>query len=145
MQLNPQQKAINLSQRVLLFLAGVDGLRGLFHTFFLNWAALNIAQIDGHPDALLLLGVFGNSNFLTAGLFLLIALKAKELSGYVLGIIPLAYALGILGIRLNGVSMQSEFSGKYMMLAYLGLCTLTFLYFLYSKQPKFRTGKADQS
>ncbi len=106
------------------------------HTFVLTWAAENIAQIAPHPDALMLLGVFGNSNLLTGALFLLVAFKAREIAGYILGIIPVAYFVGIVGIRLNGVSMQSEFTGKYMMLVYFVVCIVTFVYFVVAKRQK---------
>ena len=43
----------------------------------------------------------------------------------VLGVVDL-----VRGIRLNGVSMQSEFNGKYMMLVYLLVCIVTFVYFI---------------
>lgn len=102
---------------------------------------MNVARIDAHPDALMLLGVFGNSNFLTAGIFLLVAWKAKELSGYVLGIIPLAYLTGIIGIRLNGVTMQSEFNGQYGMLIYFAVCVVTFVYFVWVRRPKMNPGR----
>ncbi|MFP4508541.1 MAG: hypothetical protein ACLFNQ_00280 [Spirochaetaceae bacterium] len=130
MDKSTQERAIGVSRNVLFVLAGVDLIRGIAHTFLLNWAAMNVARIEPHPDALMLRGVFGNSNFLTAGVFLLVAWKAKELAGYVLGIIPLAYFVGITGIRLNGVSMQSEFNGQYMMMIYFAVCVVTFLYFI---------------
>jgi hypothetical protein len=119
---------VKVSQRLLFILAGLDIIRGIFHTYLLTWAASEVARIDPHPDAIFLLGVFGNSNFLTGALFFLIAWKAKELAQYVVGLIPLAYAIGILGIRLNGVSMQSEFNGQYMMFIYMGVCILTWVY-----------------
>ncbi|TVQ24473.1 MAG: hypothetical protein EA383_11125 [Spirochaetaceae bacterium] len=130
MRMTGNAQAVAVSRNVLFVLAAVDLIRAIMHTFFLNWAALNVARIDPHPDALMLLGVFGNSNFLTAGVFALIAWKARDLAGYVLGIIPVAYGLGILGIRLNGVSMQSDFNGQYMMMVYFAVCIITFLYFI---------------
>lgn len=119
---------ITFTRGVLFFLAAVDLIRGFFHTYLLTWAAAEVARIDPNPDALFLLGVFGNSNFLTGGIFFLIAWKAKELAQYVVGIIPLAYGLGIAGIRLNGISMESEFNGQYMMYLYFGICILSFIY-----------------
>ncbi len=129
-------RAVAVSRNVLVVLAAVDLIRGIAHTFLLNWAALNVARIDPHPDALMLLGVFGNSNFLTAGVFALIAWKAENLAGYVLGIIPVAYGLGTTGIRLNGVSMQSEFNGQYMMMVYFAVCIVTFLYYIRAQRPR---------
>ncbi len=128
------ERAVRVSRNVLFVLAGVDLVRGIAHTFLLNWAAMNVARIDAHPDALMLLGVFGNSNFLTAGVFLLVAWKAKELAGYVLGIIPLAYFAGVVGIRLNGVTMQSEFNGQYGMMIYFAVCVVTFVHFVWARR-----------
>lgn len=141
MQKSGLERATRISRNVLFVLAGVDLVRGIAHTFLLNWAAINVARIDAHPDALMLLGVFGNSNFLTAGVFLLIAWKAKELSGYVLGIIPLAYGTGIVGIRLNGVTMQSEFNGQYMMMIYFAVCVVTFVYFVWVRRQQLNPGR----
>lgn len=123
-----------VARNVLLVLGVVDLVRGIMHTFVLTWAAANMARIDSNPDALMLLGIFGNSNLLTGALYLLVASRAREIAGYILGIIPLAYAVGIVGIRLNGVSMQSEFNGKYMMLVYLLVCTVTFGYFIVGRR-----------
>ena len=129
-------RPVTVARTVLLVLGVVDLVRGIMHTFVLTWAAANIAQIAPHPDALMLLGVFGNSNLLTGALFLLVAFKAREIAGYILGIIPVAYFVGIVGIRLNGVSMQSEFTGKYMMLVYFVVCIVTFVYFVVAGRRK---------
>ena len=129
-------RPVTVARTVLLVLGVVDVVRGVMHTFVLTWAAENIAQIAPHPDALMLLGLFGNSNLLTGALFLLVAFKAREIAGYILGIIPVAYFVGIVGIRLNGVSMQSEFTGKYMMLVYFVVCIVTFVYFVVAGRRK---------
>ena len=128
--LNDSSRPVRVARTVLLVLGVVDLVRGIMHTFVLTWAAENIARIAPHPDALMLLGVFGNSNLLTGALYLFVAVKAREIAGYILGIIPVAYLVGIEGIRLNGVSMQSEFNGKYMMLVYFVVCIVTFVYFV---------------
>ena len=127
-----------VARNVLLVLGVVDLVRGIMHTFVLTWAADNIARIEPNPDALMLLGVFGNSNLLTGALFLLVAFRAREIAGYILGIIPVAYFVGIVGIRLNGVSMQSEFNGKYMMLVYFLVCIVTFVYFIVARRREGR-------
>lgn len=134
-------RPVAVARTVLLVLGVVDLVRGIMHTFVLGWAAANIARIDPHPDALMLLGVFGNSNLLTGALYLLVAFKAREIAGYVLGIIPAAYLIGIAGIRLNGVSMQSDFNGKYMMLVYFLVCIVTFVYFIAARR---REGSRDR-
>ncbi len=124
---------IRVAQVTLGILGVVDIARGLAHTYWLRYSAETIAQMDPHPDALLLLGVFGNSNFLTAGLFLLIVWQAPRLAGWVLGLIPAAIVIGAIGIRLNDVTMQSAFNGQYMMRVYLSVCVLVFAYWLVSE------------
>ncbi len=127
-------RPVAMARTVLIVLGFVDLVRGVMHTFVLGWAAENIARIAPHPDALMLLGIFGNSNLLTGALYLLVAFRAREIAGYILGIIPVAYFVGIVGIRLNGVSMQSEFNGKYMMLVYFVVCIVTFVYFVVARR-----------
>jgi hypothetical protein len=110
---------------VLLVLGFVDLLRGVLHTFFGNWAAQTFAKLDltvARADQLTLLGLFGVSNFLTGTLYILISRKAKGLSNYVLLIIPCAYAIGMVGIRISGVRSHAAFYGKYFMLAYFVVC-----------------------
>lgn len=122
-----------LPSTVLFFIAVLDVTRGFMHTFLLTWSATNIAKLNmatGSGDQVFLLGVFGISNFLTGFLYLLINRKARELSPYMLIIIPIAYLLGIVGIKISKVHMQSAFEGKYFMMVYLGICIITFIVFL---------------
>jgi hypothetical protein len=117
-----------LPATVLFFIGGLDVLRGFMHTFLLTWSATNIAKLDmttGSGDQVFLLGVFGISNFLTGFIYFLISRKARELSPYVLIIIPLTYLLGLIGIRSGNVHGQSAFEGQTFMLAYLGVCIIT--------------------
>jgi len=121
--------------RVLLVMLGVmDIIRGLMHTYFVRYAAANIAKMEAHPDALFVMGAFGCSNFLTAFIFFLIAWKAKELSGYILALIPLAYLVGGVGMKVSQLSRQSEFNGKYMMTVYLLSCVVVSALFFLSKR-----------
>jgi hypothetical protein len=131
-----------LSATVLFFIGGLDVLRGFMHTFLLTWSATNIAKLDmtaGSGDQVFLLGVFGISNFLTGFIYLLISRKARELSPYMLIIIPLTYLLGLIGIWSGKVHGQADFEGKYFMLAYLGICILTFMSFQLQKVTQSRT------
>lgn len=126
-----------LPATVLFFIGGLDVLRGLMHTFLLTWSATNIAQLNmtvGSGDQVFLLGVFGISNFLTGFIYFLISRKARELSPYVLILIPLTYLLGVIGIWSGGVHGQSAFEGQYFMLVYLGICIVTFLVFQFQKR-----------
>ncbi len=122
-----------LPSTVLFFLAILDVIRGFMHTFLLRWSAVHVAgfePVTTPPDQFFLLGVFGISNFLTGFLFFLISRRAREISPYVLIIIPLTYLLGIAGIKIAGVHMQAAFGGQYFMFVYLALCVITFIVFL---------------
>jgi hypothetical protein len=122
----------------VLFIIGlVDILRGFLHTFALTWAASTFAKLDlvnGPSDQIFLLGVFGISNLLTGFIYLLISRKARELSPYVLIIIPLTYLLGLIGIWSGGVFAQAEFLGKYFLFVYFGVCIVTFITFVIQKR-----------
>ena len=118
---------------VLFFIGGLDVLRGFMHTFLLRWSAVNFAGFDlavTPADQVFLLGVFGISNYLTGFLYFMISRKARTLSPYVLIIIPLTYLLGLVCIRVANVHPQAPFEGKYFMLAYFGVCIITFIIFL---------------
>ena len=118
---------------VVLFCAGVmDLIRGFMHTFLLTWSAANFAKFDmatAPMDQIFLLGVFGISNFLTGIIYILISRKARELSPYVLIIIPLSYLFGLIGIRSGGVHGQAAYEGRYFMIVYLCVCLATFIAF----------------
>ncbi len=92
-----------LASSVLLILGLLDLLRGALHTFFIDWAVTTFAHLDlsaAAQDQLMLLGAFGISNLLTGSIFILVSLKAKPLSEYVLLMIVGAYALGAAGLKL---------------------------------------------
>jgi hypothetical protein len=126
--LNPARYA--LPSTVLFILGLVDLLRGVLHTFFANWAVRTFAKLDlsvARQDQLTLLGAFGISNLLTGVIFILISIEAAPLSEYVLLTIPCAYVVGVIGMRTSGVKAQSAFYGRYFMIAYLGVCLVTFV------------------
>ena len=126
--------ALKLNVVVLFLLGLVDLVRGFTHTFRVHHAAIHLAQIEPHPDAMVLMVAFGISNFLTGALFILIALKAKEIAPIVLLVIPIAYFVGGLGMNYSGVSMQSPFIGQHMMKVYLTLSLVSsLLYFICAK------------
>lgn len=129
-------RALNLNALFLLIIACLDVVRGFMHTFLNGFASEHIAMIDAHPDALFLLGVFGISNFVTAMIYFVIYKKAKQIAPYVLLAIFFGYLLGIIGIRTDGLRMQSAFNGQYMMFVYLAF-TLIFpsIFFLSKNQP----------
>ena len=125
-----------LPSTVLFFIGGLDVLRGFMHTFLLTWSATNIAKLNmaiESSDQVFLLGVFGISNFLTGFIYFLVSKKARELSPYVLIIIPLTYLVGLIGIWSGNVHGQAAFEGKYFMLVYFSICIITFVTFQFQK------------
>jgi len=128
-----------LPSSVLFFIGCLDVLRGFMHTFLLTWSAANFAGFDMatvSKDQVFLLGVFGISNFLTGFIYFVISRKARELSPYILVIIPFTYLLGLIGIWSGGVHGQAAFEGQYFMFVYFGICILTFVTFLLQKTSK---------
>ncbi|MHA1105902.1 MAG: hypothetical protein ACTSPN_09330, partial [Promethearchaeota archaeon] len=66
---------------IMVGLGCIDLFRAFMHTFMLEYAALNIFVIDlsgGVDNQILLLGVFGISNYITGIMFILIGLKARH-------------------------------------------------------------------
>ena len=122
-----------LPATVLFVLGIVDLIRGFMHTFLLRWSGVHIAGFDPvttPSDQFFMLGAFGISNVLTGFLYLLISRRARELSPYVLAIIPATYLLGMIGISVAGVHGQAAFGGKYFMMAYFAVCAITVAVFL---------------
>lgn len=125
-----------LPSKILLFLGFVDLVRGFLHTFSVNWSATTFAGLNlsvSPSDQLVLLGAFGISNLLTGFIYILISRKAKKLSPYTLGLIPLAYFVGYIGLKLSGVTASAAFYGRYFMLVYLAVCLFTFGIFIFNK------------
>lgn len=114
-----------IAANVLLALGFMDLFRGLAHTYLIDWANNTFAHLDlsnNGNDQLMLLSAFGISNWLTGMLFILIAIKAKQLASATLAIILIAYAVGWLGMQYAGVSPESDFYGRFIMMAYFGVC-----------------------
>lgn len=125
--------SLKLTTITLLILAAVDLVRGFLHTFNIWYASENIAKMTQTADTLHLMNIFGVSNFLTAFIFIIVALKAKEITPYVLSAIPISYGLGMLSSNITGVAamQNSEWNGQYMMYIYLGATVLISLnYFI---------------
>ena len=119
---------------IAIMLGCLDLIRGFMHTILLEYAALNIAGLDlSTPvavDLLRLLGAFGISNYLTGIMLILTGWKARPLALAMLGIIPVAYVLGGVGIRANIAAYapsQAAWGGGKMMVGYLILCAVTFI------------------
>ena len=119
---------------IAIGLGCLDLVRGFMHTILLRYAALNIAGLDLTTslagDLLQLLGTFGISNYVTGIMLILVGWKSRPLALTMLGVIPIAYAVGVAGIRANSSSYppsQSAWGGATMMMVYLALCAVTFI------------------
>ncbi len=83
----------------------LDFIRSFMHTILLKYAALNIAGFDLSTslagDLSQQMGAFGISNYLTGIMLILIGWKARPLALVMLGVIPVAYIIGAIGIKIN--------------------------------------------
>ena len=114
---------------ITIGLGCIDLIRGFIHTFMLEFAAMNIFVIDlsgGVENQMLLLGVFGISNYLTGIMLILIGLKARKLVPIVLPIIPATYLLGSVLIS-RVANPTAQLGGGPYMLAYFAVCIVTFI------------------
>ena len=109
-------------------------IRGFMHTILLEDAALNIAGLDLSTslagDLLQQMGAFGISNYLTGIMLILIGWKARPLALAMLGVIPVAYIIGVIGININSTGYapsQAAWGGAMPMLVYLIVCGTTFI------------------
>jgi hypothetical protein len=119
---------------VILFLAGVmDIIRGYAHTFNVRFSAEKRAGIEPLADSLYLMGAFGISNILTGLLYFLVIWKARNLTPFVLIIIPISYLIGGLGIAYQNVQPEAPFVGQHMMAVYLVSAWLQAYYISMSK------------
>ena len=119
---------------VAIGLGCLDLFRGFMHTILLEYAALNIAGLDLSTslagDLLQQMGAFGISNYLTGTMLILIGWKARPLALTMLGVIPVAYAVGVAGIRINSAPYapsEAAWGGAKPMMVYLAICIVTFV------------------
>lgn len=119
---------------VAIALGCLDLIRGFMHTILLNYAATNIAGFDLSTslagDLLQQMGAFGISNYLTGVMLILIGWKARPLALVMLGVIPVAYAIGFTGIKINSAAYapsQAAWGGATPMLVYLAICGIAFI------------------
>jgi len=139
-----KETALKIAVVTLIIIALMDLIRGYMHTANIWYASENIAKMTQTADTMNLMNSFGISNLLTGCIYLLIILKAKELSPYVLVIIPVTYLIGIISSNLTGVAaMQvSEWNGKYMMYVYLAATALIGInYFISVARHKVKTAE----
>ena len=119
---------------VAIALGCLDLVRGFMHTILLEYAAGNIAGLDLSSsvaiDLLQLMGVFGISNYITGVMLILLGWKARPLALTMLGVIPAAYMVGMLGIHFNSsgyAATQGTWGGAPMMMGYMVICIVTFI------------------
>jgi hypothetical protein len=119
---------------VAIVLGCLDLIRGFMHTILLDFAATNIAGFDLTTslagDLLQMMGAFGISNYLTGIMLILIGWKARPLALIMLGFIPIAYAIGVAGIKVNSAPYapsQAAWGGTTFMLVYMVVCVITFI------------------
>ena len=92
-------------------------------------AGLNLLSPEA-SDLLRLMGVFGISNYITGVMLILVAWKARGLALTMLAVIPVAYVLGTLSIRLSTAhyaQSQALWGGMKYMVVYNKICLLTFV------------------
>ena len=118
---------------VAIALGCIDIIRGFMHTILLDFAATNIAGLDLSTsqvgDLLQLMGAFGISNYITGTMLILIGWKARQMALIMLGVIPAAYAIGIVGIKINSASYTptgAAWGGVGPIMIYLGICVVSF-------------------
>jgi len=137
-----KETAMKIAVIALGVIAGVDIIRGLMHTFFIMYASENIAQMTQTPDTLNLMNTFGIANLLSGVTYILIIKKAKDLSPYILIIIPLIYLVGIISANVTGVAaMQtSAWNGIKMLMVYWSVCIVVGVnYFISAARYKRKT------
>ncbi|MDX2345878.1 MAG: hypothetical protein QNK11_03270 [Legionella sp.] len=119
---------------ITLLLGCYDLFRAIQYTLHLELSALYISKINlstfDLANLLHLLGVFGASNYIISLMLILTAFMARRLALIMLAIIPFAYGMGILTIKLNAAEYhlaQAAWEGTVPMLIYLGICVVTFI------------------
>jgi hypothetical protein len=117
---------------VVAFALGcLDLLRGVSHTLLSSYAASDVAGLDltgpTGLDQLVLMNAFGAANFLSGAALIYLALRDRLGALLFLAVIPCAYLMAGIGLRVNGADLagQGVFPGQYMMAAYISLCLIT--------------------
>jgi hypothetical protein len=81
-------------------------------------------------DLLQMMGAFGISNYLTGVMLILIGWRARSLALAMMGVIPVGYVVGVVGIKVNSApyaASQADWGGVPMMMVYLTVCAVTFV------------------
>ena len=119
---------------VAISLGCLDLIRGFMHTILLEFTAIQIAGFDLSTslagDLLKMMGAFGITNYITGVMLILLGWKSRSLALVMLGIIPAAYIIGSIGIKINSSTYspsQATWGGEPMMMVYIVLCFVTFV------------------
>jgi hypothetical protein len=119
---------------VAIALGCLELMRGFMHTILLERAASDIAGFDLSTaltgDLPQMMGGFDISNIIAGVMLVLVGFAARPLALAILGVIPVAYGVGIVGIRLNSTHYapsQADWDGSKMMMACVAVCVITFL------------------
>jgi hypothetical protein len=126
---NDEQSCPKFAWIIMIALGCLDLVRGFIHTVLLEYAAEYIMGLDlavARDDQLLLLGVFGISNYITGLMLILIGLKARNLVQYIFLIIPVSYFSGAYLIG-RVASSTARLGGLPMMMVYILVCIGTFV------------------
>jgi hypothetical protein len=119
---------------VTLLLGCYDLLRAIKYTLHLELPALQIESLDlSNFEAIRVLhflAIFGASNYIISIMLILTAFMARRLALIMLAVLPFAYGLGILTIKLNAAEYhlsQASWQSMLPMFIYLSICLVTFI------------------
>ncbi len=119
---------------VALVLGCYDLTRAILYTLHLELSALHLSKISlsvtDSAHLLHLLGLFGAFNYIISFMLILTAFMARRLALILLAIIPFAYGMGLLTIKLNAAQYhiaQAGFRSMIPLFVYLSICLLTFI------------------
>ena len=123
---------------VLLVVAVINLVRGVLHTFLVEYAATNIAGLDlsaSRNEILQLMNVYGWSNIIEAILYIVIATKSRNLVPLALILAGLFTPLSSMTTILAEISMQgAEWGGAPMMMfVFTPLCLIPVVVFYIQK------------
>jgi len=125
----------------LLVVAAINLLRGVLHTFLVEYAATNIAGLNlslSRDELLQLMNSYGWSNIIEGVLYIVIATKSRNLVPLALILAGLFTPFAALTTRLAEISMQgAQWGGAPLMLyVFTPLCLVPVVVFYIQKNRK---------
>lgn len=126
----------------LLIVAVFNLGRGILHTFFVEYAATNIAGLDlsiARNELLNLMNVYGWSNIIEGILYMVIAIKSRNLAPLALTLAGIFIPFTVLTNNLANISLAGVKWGgaPYMLFIYTPLCLLP-MFILYFQRLRNR-------